>query len=543
MLLLGRTRFLFFTFLVIVLGGIFAYLKQNSPLLFLGSRSEAACQGDVSKISFKIHPHFYLNKKFLPAISLSDDELRAYIEKHIRYIYLAMPAFEKQKTPKFSVIPFGGLQISQIVQKDASYPLALKTSWAGVNPYFLKAMNERQDVDSLYMKKAVAAGQTATTDEAILVSYEADVELLMCENEQRRFASEVALPTDPFLGFWFVPENKRIQKFNEVTKTNESITPCANDEFLYDQDPYYYWHYYSLDENSCKESLLPKAVQSFKIESKSLLSTQTKTPFDLKFLDQVRDRELKMTVNFTRIDDDSPEVKSFFDTGLPAKVNAIIANPSFNEAKTLIGQLNEYDLALHSGLIFAWSLKSLSDNFEFKQVALNNQLLQWNLRGQLKKSHQKYNVVVTMGSAITESDSYSGFYASLNQGIAASDIVYFGGHSGVGKNLSENRIQEQVTNLYSSLNPAEIPSHQLMILMTCYSLHYFPKDGFPKPNKDFVRDILYTASVPAGYDARILVGLVEQVDNYLAKGSQLPLEKWPSHYDRDVFLVHQRDQK
>jgi hypothetical protein len=539
----SRARFLIITLLVIVLGGMLAYFAQHPPVVFLGSRSEAACQGDISKISFKIHPKFYLNKKFLESEKLSDEEVRAYIEKHIRYVYLAMPAFEKIQTPKFSAIPYGGFKISQVEQKDASYPLTLQTSWTDVNPRFLKAMNERTDIDSLYMKKAVAAGKTSTTDAAILVSYEADIELLLCENDQRHFSGEVTLPTDPFLGFWFVPEVKRVRKFHEVSKKDEPITPCANDEFLYDHDPYYYWHYFALDEPHCKESLLPNAVQGFKVEEQKQLSTQDPKPFDLKFLDQVRNRELKATVNFTLIDDDSVFEKYPFEQALLPQVKAIIDNPDFAAAKTGISQLDKYDVALQSGLIFAWSMKSLSDNFEFQQVALDVQLMQWRLRGQLKQSQQKFDILVTMGSAMKESGSYGQFYEALNKGFAASDIVYFGGHSGVGKNLSENRIHEEVENLYSTLGANQIPDHQLLILMTCYSLHYFPPNGFPVPNKPFARDILGTASVPAGYDARILVGLMEQADRYLAKGKQTPLEKWPAQYDRDVFLVHQRIQK
>lgn len=177
------------------------------------------------------------------------------------------------------------------------------------------------------------------------------------------------------------------------------------------------------------------------------------------------------------------------------------------------------------------------------KVAEQSQLVIWRLRGELKQSHQKYEVTVTTGSAVEDFESYDAFYESLNQGIAKSDIVYFGGHSGVGKNLSENRIHERVKNIYSALAPAEIPDHQLLIFMTCYSLHYFPPNGFPVPNKPFQRDLLQTASVPAGYDARLLVGLIEQADSYLAKGRQLPFEKWPAHYGRDVFLVHQRIHK
>lgn len=543
MRLLVRARFLIFTLLAIVLGGLFAYLKQNPPLLFLGSRSEAACQGDISKFKFKIHPQFYLNKNFLPSDALSESDIKAYIEKQMRYVYLTMPGFDKKQTPRFSVIPFGGLKISNIDQKHVTYPLALKVSWQNVNPLFLELLQKRDDIDSLYMKKALAAGSTSTTDQALLVSYEAEAEVLLCENETRRFADEVILPVDPFLAFWFVPEDKRIQKLNQFTKETEAINPCANEEFQYDYDPYYYWHYFALDENSCKDRLLPRTVQSFKLENKTALSTQTRQAFDLKFLDQVRERTLKMTTIFTLIDDDTLYPKKPFEKELFGKVDAIIANPDFNAAKAAIAQLEDYDIAMHSGLIFAWSLRQLSDNFKITKLTEKEQLVIWQLQGELKQSHQKYEVNVTIGSAMETATDYDTFYASLNHGLAKSDIVYFGGHSGVGKNLSENRIQEQVKNLYSNLPSAEIPDHQLLVLMTCYSLHYFPPNGFPMPNKAFQRDILQTASVPSGYDARLLLGIIEQADSYLAKGTQLPFEKWPSTYGRDVFLVHQRTQK
>ena len=539
----SRVRFLIVTLLVIVFGGMLAYFAQHPPVVFSGVRSEAACQGEFSKISFKIHPKFYLNKKFLDSAKLSEEQARAYIEKHIRHVYLAMPAFENSQTPKFSTIPHGGLKISNIAQTDASYPLALQTSWTEVSPHFVSAMQKRTDIDSNYINKAVAAGKTSTTDEALLISYQAEIELLLCEGKERHFSGEVTLPADPFLGFWFVPEARRVQKLHEVSKKMEPITPCANNEFLYDRDPYYYWHYFSLDEAHCKESLLPHTMLSFPVEDRKNLSTVDAQPFDLKFLDKARARELNVSVNFTLIDDEAGFDKVYFNEALPPQILSIIQTPHFIQAKDAIASLGSYDVALQSGLIFAWSMKSLSNNFEFEQVAFEEQLIQWRLRGQLKQSQQKFNILVTIGSAVKESPAFGKFYSALNQGFAGSDIVYFGGHSGVGKNLSENRIHEEVQNLYGTLGANQIPDHQLLILLTCYSTHYFPPNGFPMPDKPFVRDIIGTASVPSGYDARLMVGLMEQIDRYLAKGKELPFEKWPTQYDRDVFLVHQRVQK
>lgn len=544
----NRLHFLFLTALTILSGGLLAYLFKYPPEFLIGhlmgQRSEATCQGDISSLSFKIHPSFYLNKKFLSPKPLSQAEALAYAEKHIRYIHTGIPGFEKEQTPKFSVIPYDGYTLKNIEITEAKYPLSLEISKTDINPRFLRTMKSRDDIDSLYMAKALEAGATSLEDEALKVTYDAEIKLVLCQTKQNQFANKVNLPTDPFLGFWFVPPSQRIEKYNEVFKKNERITACATEEFLYDHDPYYYWYYWSLDHKQCHENLTKNSVQVYPVKNLVPRSLQTQHPFDLKFLDKIDpDRELKITVNFTLIDDDSVFQPEPFHISLQKRIDSLIANPNFDDVKVALNGLNRYDITLQTGLAFAWSVKSLSDDFVLTQTTFQEMLLQWILRGKLKQSQKRYEIFVTIGSAMKENPSYEKFYLALNQGLASSDIVYFGGHSGAGKNLSQNRIQEQVVNFYDSLPAKNIPDQQLVVLMTCYSLRYFPMNAFPVPDKSFVRDMLYTASVPAGYDARMLVGLIEQADRYLAKGRHLPFEKWPQQYNGDVFLLHQRSQR
>ncbi|MNL12166.1 hypothetical protein D3C87_1330280 [compost metagenome] len=241
------------------------------------------------------------------------------------------------------------------------------------------------------------------------------------------------------------------------------------------------------------------------------------------------------------IDDDSLIVPDPFDALLDTRIPEIVGTDKFSKVRSDLDKLQNYDIALRTGLVFAWSMRKISDDFKLEQWSRDTMLLQWLLTGKLKESQQPYEIVVTIGSAMADASSYKSFYEALNKGLATSDIVFYGGHSGVGKNLSVNRLQDGVQNLFGSLPSGSIPQHQLLMLMTCYSLHYFSPQNFPLPKqKAFVRDILQTASLPVGYDARMLTGLMVQVDNYLESGRHLPYEKWPKKFKGDLFLVHQQ---
>ncbi|MFS4460604.1 hypothetical protein [Bdellovibrio sp. HCB2-146] len=442
--------------------------------------------------------------------------------------------------PKFSTIPFDAYTVSGIQQSDVKYPLTLQINANGISRYFIQKLEKTKDFEADYILKAIAAGTTTSSDEAIKVTYEAQINLILCEDKERRFSDVVHLPADPFLGLWFVPEEKRVTQFNEAIKENQQITPCATSDFIYDHDPYFYWYYWALDHKQCRENLTAGSFLEFPVENKKPVSLETKEPFDLSFLRKVGSRPLRLTVNFTMIDDDSAFVPEPISSALAPQIDQFLQVTEFEKGRDALDAFKPYDIALRSGLVFAWALKSMSDRFELKQVALENMLVQWKILGRLRASQKDYEVFVTIGSAMSEMPSYEKFYAALNDGIAASDIVYFSGHSGVGKNLSENRIQDKVVSLYSTLPAEQVPSHQLVVLMTCYSLHYFPLKGFPMPSgKAFERDVLYTASTPSGYDSRMLTGLVEQIDRTLAGGRTVAFEQWPRYYNGDVVLFHE----
>lgn len=532
-------RFIAIAAITVAAGGLLAYFYMHPPF---SKHYEATCQGNAENISFTIHPSFYLNKKFLPSTPISEADLATYAERHLRFIHTSIPAFKSADSPKFAAIPYDGYKISRIEQVTAKYPLALNIYNKGIHERVTANMKKLNDLDSKYILQALSVGGTSTDDDAVKVTYEAQVRMLLCENENHRFRDQIILPTDPFLAFWFVPETERIVKFNEPLKTNDRITPCATEDLLYDHDPYYYWYYWSLDSEKCQPALTKNSLQTYPLEGRKNTSLETKDEFNMKFLSALGERSLKATINFTMIDDDSVFTPEPVDSSLKDKIDSVLAIQDFFQAREALDKLSPYDIAIRSGVAFAWSMKNMSEEFKLEHLALEDMLLQWKLTGKFKASQKKYEILVTIGSAMQEMSSYKKFYAALNDGLATSDIVYFGGHSGVGKNLSENRIHEQVVSMYDSLPAATIPQHQVVMLMTCYSLRYFPLSSFPMPKKDFVRDVLYTASVPSGYDARMATGLMEQADRSLAKKRPLAFEKWPTSYNADVYLVHQRMQ-
>jgi hypothetical protein len=533
-------RSLFFKAGLAVVAGLvfaFSYKHFTSPYRKPDHRSYATCRGETSFSKFSIHPHFFINREFL-SNDPTEVEIQYLVEKHVRHLYTILPTYKAETTPKYAVVPYDGVHTSGIKVTKAEYPLELKIDSTDIHPKFLRNMKSAADLDARYILKALEKGQTSLKDNALRIEYQADLEFITCE-ETGKFANHFYLPLDPFLGYWLVPLEKRITMHNTFLKKDSLITPCATPEYLYDQDPYYYWFYWSLDAPTCKDALVAGGVIEYEpqVHEKKSTEVPAEKAFDLSFLSKVGDRPLEMTVAMTLIEDDSVISKQNFDEPLRQKIETALAQDDFSHAKDKFKELDIYDIALQTGLVYVWSLKQMSSEFEFKQVQLHDMLLEWKIQGRFAKSKKSYSVDLVIGSAMADTPSFESFYKVLNQGIVASDIVYFRGHSGAGKNLSKNRIDQQIS-VQNTAEKIQSPQHQLVALVSCYSLRYFPKEIFPILGTSFTRDILYTASVPQDYDSRMLVGLMEQVDLQLAEGHHIPYEKWPESFSRDVMLVH-----
>ena len=520
-----------------LLFGVLAATLVHQRQVKQGEDNKAVCLGEALESQATLESHFFLNQKFSPQ-ELTPSLTIELIQKHIRYIQTSLPHYDKSLAPRFVTLPFESSTVLNHKIEKTKYPFDLKLYTQSIRPYFLKMIEKRTDFDSLYLQNALARGKTSSNDPGIKISYQASLKIVHCDSQDQKLHPSTYLPMDPFLAFWFVPEANQVQKVNLALKADEKITPCASDDFIYDQDPYYYWHYWSLNSDPrCQKAHIQDSFQKFSLSSIETSPLKTSHPLKLDFLKNLQ-RPLKITVNLTMIDDDSPFVPELFDASLTARVEQIMTTQEFASAREQINQLEKYDISMRTGLAFSWALKEISDDFKFEQTALDEMLFQWTITGKFKKSQKPYQVEVTVGSAMKEMASYEAFYQALNKGLAQSDIVYFGGHSGTGKNLAKDRIYEQTLGHFSELEATQAPAQQIVFLMTCYALRYFPTDAFPNLHPEFVRDILYTASLPGGYDSRLLLGMLEQIDQTLAGHQHLPLQQWLSKYKTDIFLYH-----
>jgi|GEM_PF-5700307 hypothetical protein len=537
---LAKTHFrsLIFASIAILIGGIIAFFYQNPPFQ---KNLEAACQGSPRKVHFRVKPDFYLNKKFLPLREITEEELSEYAAHHLRYTFQTVQNFEKEKSPKFATIPADAYKISQITYEKAHYPLNLKI-WPGmILRIFFDRITNKPDLDMNYMAKALEVGATSVEDEALHITYEAEITMYVCESSEGKFADKLSLPADPLLAFWFVPEEKLETRMHEIYKTDFKANPCATAEFMNDYDPYYYWYYWSLSLPNCHASLPPHSIKEFPLIELKELSVETEAPMDLKFLDAVRGRTLKASVNFTLIDDDSILVPDLFGTVVEEAIPHIIATEKFSMVRDRLEYFQNYDIALQTGLIFAWSMRKISDDFKLEKLTVEEMFIQWRMTGKLKNSQQPYEILVSIGSTVENKPGFHLFYNAIRDGMIDSDIFYFGGHSGVGKNLSENRLRENLSKIKNDNSSHSARQHQLAMIMTCFSAHYFSEKNFPlPPHSNMTRDIIYTASLPSGYDARVLTGAMTQIDRYFETGSALNFARWPKAFKADAFFIHKR---
>lgn len=525
---------------VLFLGSICAYLYINKSNLIREPNKSFTCLADVRKVSFKINPSFYLNKRFLKNSQIDSVKAEEYIQKHLRYMFTSTPSYSPLHSPKFGVVPYDGVIIRNIKIENSLYPIELNLSLDGINENYIAATGRRGDVDSSYLTYAMQVGRTQVDDTAIKISYEAELQLSLCESSEAKFSNTINLPVDPFLAFWFISPKNRVNKHNSILNQKMNLTACSSDEFLNDYDPYYYWYYWKLDDKRCYENLPSNAVHSYNVMDLKELGEVENEQFSLNFLNKNLAEKFKMSVNLTLIDDDSLIHPEPFDISLRAKINEIIQFKSFEDAKKNITNLDNYDISLQTGLVFSWSLAQISSKYTVDIMATDPMYISWKLKGKFKNSNKEYEIDVNIGSAMKDFESYDSFYKALVSGIATSDIVYFRGHSGAGKNLSKERIQDKLVEMYKIADASAVPNHQLVFLMSCFSLRYFPANDFPFPSKSFTRDFIYTASTPSSYSDPILIGLINQVADHYYGRFEIPFNKWPSKFKSDVFLVHKR---
>ncbi len=113
----------------------------------------------------------------------------------------------------------------------------------------------------------------------------------------------------------------------------------------------------------------------------------------------------------------------------------------------------------------------------------------------------------------------SGFRHFYNDALANSSVIYYNGHSGVGRNLNLALLKEK-TNLPFSLDP----SYQLILLYGCYSYRYYAKDYFLAKEKVSSKGELdmITTATEGGFaiDSSGVILWIDAITSYFATGKK-----------------------
>ena len=541
----------FILFTCLVGAGVFIY---RSPTVQFKNESSASCQGNAFSERIRISTEFYVVKDLwgsanaqLQEISQAptEEQMQIMIGDHLRFLQTRWIHIDPTQKLRFTTVAARSENVIAMSASPSFYPDDVKVTKAPLRAGFVRTIENGHSFESRYLKAAFAKQTVAKNARAWKISYTVELDVVACDPELKKLPAEVMMPKDPYLAMWAVPVGQWRSLKNEIDGELETITPCASDDFLYDHDPLYYWYYWDLSSELCQQKLPMVFFEKVKVESLAIKPLGASSEFNFDFLKRklIENPQgpIKASAFFTLIDDNSYLVPDVFAPELSARVVEVLQLDEFEKARQEIESLKNYDIALRSGLVFSWTLKNLSKEFAVEFLTVDEYLIRWRLSGKLRESGQSFVVDVVVGSAMEELSSYAGFYADLSKALLTDDFVYFGGHSGTGKNLSRYRFEAKVQELQKSLPAESLPKHQVLMLMTCYSLKYFSETDFPKALGLQERDIVYTASVPSGYDARLLSGVFEQMDRSLAGQKMVPFSKWSEHYQRDVFMVHRKD--
>lgn len=531
--------------------GVFIYKSENNRS---ENENSVSCQGNAFSERVRLSSEFYLSRDLWAEVNNhSEDKTKAptpeqmkiLIADHLRYLQTRWVHIDPQFKLHFSTVSALSENVISMQVSPSFYPEEMKISKESLRPVFVRTIENGQSLESRYLQAAFDKQEIGKSSRAWKISYTVELDFTSCDPQQKKLPTEIYLPKDPYLAMWAVSSGQWVSKKNEIDGKLESITPCASDDFLNDHDPLYYWYYWDLSPVICQQKVAMSLFDKVKVESLAKKEIGAREDLSFDFLkDKAKSGDssiLKASAFFTLIDDNSYLVPDVFGPELSSRVVEVLRLDDFEQARQEIEKLNNYDIALRSGLVFSWTLKNLAKDFTIEVLSVDEFLIRWKLSGKLRESGQGFQVNVVVGSAMEEMNSYAEFYADLSQALLTDDFIYFGGHSGTGKNLSRYRFESKVQELHKSLPAESLPQHQVLMLMTCYSLKYFNETDFPKSAVLKERDFIYTASVPSGYDARLLSGVFEQMDRSLAGLSMVPFSKWSAHYQRDVFMVHRKD--
>jgi hypothetical protein len=341
-------------------------------------------------------------------------------------------------------------------------------------------------------------------DEALQVTYKATVKTTRCSVSKgyKVDSYEIILPLDPYLAYWNVPKEKRIE-VSVSSSYKITTTPCASEIMAELKYPNMYWNVWK-----------PKAKTDDYDCSKLLKKNQHIKVINAKFTPikpELKEIEFAHLKNKERI---KISLINGLLLSIDTKLNLDRIRPLLKHINSIEDikheSIKEQDYATLATFSFLNIMKNLTKNIDWKYEDNEDHFI-FKTSGKLLHSDKPFDLEIYLGPTV-EYQKGRRHWNFLANALQTSDFIFYSGHSGMGTTFSFENLKAS-TNFKGFKDSTK---NQFIAILSCSSISYFGDDFIRERKKQGkVTDFLLTGFDNHAY--RITPALIQYVDLKLAK--------------------------
>lgn len=319
-------------------------------------------------------------------------------------------------------------------------------------------------------QKLVGTFVTESTP-ALKVTYAVSMEVMTC-NETGITDLPLILPRDPYLAYWYLPEQKRM----ELTfgQTRAKVNPCGHAQIAEMSSPKHYWYVWKPEARQgnvdCRE-LLREGKEILKVKvSRQGMST---SPVDMDFHELKETKIIKIVQIFGYgASQDSIRWASQARKLIPF-IQDITKAPKSLQVNQDVSTIGMFDLVKTiNGLakMGPWTTK------------FGETFLELHARGKFHLSGKEISVSLRLGPT-TSYQTGEKHWEFLESSLKDAHFIFYSGHADMGKAFDLSAIKKL----------EQVPDYQFFGIMSCFANSYFEKSILNLRSPSQTTDLLTTA--------------------------------------------------
>jgi hypothetical protein len=419
------------------------------------------------------------------------------VREQLKYIY----GFLNNRPYQFKTfLPHQELEIQILSMTEAKYPSNVLTVKGGTR----------------YSKGVIA----------LEVFYKAKIKVTKCKETHQSdeySLTQLILPRDPYLAFWYLLDDRNIQALNTQDKLMRRKPLCASKYISELKTTSDYWNYWN---PSAKGKGFDCAITLKEQNNLELLEVKFSSSKENNGVISFKALQAKQELKFSLI------------SGLlyPKKTSESLAKalPLMKNINTIElidpNLIKELDLSFTATFTIMHLMKKLANNI-FWEVKKKKDHFIFTTKGTLKHSKKKFVFDIYLGPTVSYQEGEL-HWSFLAKALSQSDFIFYSGHAELGQSFSLANLKK-----YSQFKTSKIsPHYQLIAILSCSSLNYYG-DDFITERKRYQKttDMLLTSFDDHAYEVTPLI--IQYLDLDLA-GEKYSLSSMFKNRLGDQFRIH-----